>query len=259
MRLPWIQVDADGQTRARLLGRLLGVPETQGIGMAISLWTWALEMSPEGDFTGEVHGDPELISAAVSWPEEDTPRLIKQLQRVGLVATAPALRVRGLDKYKRTWERNRRPFGGKLQLVKSADSGTTVPGSPANPRGFRAEDGDGDGDVTTLVPQQAPTKPRRERKPSAAEDFFAWTEATRASRGLSLEARPPKATINAVFGPALVDVGRKSLEGRYLDFLGDSKNAAKDPPWPWQVFAKTYGWRKPDTQPPPPSEWKSFA
>lgn len=127
MRLPWIQVDADGQTRARLLGRLLGVPEPQGIGMAIALWTWALEMSAEGDFAGEVHGDAELVAAAVSWPVAETARLMTELQRVGFVATAPKLRVRGLDRYRRTWEKNHR------WKSKPAFSGDRVPSTGANP------------------------------------------------------------------------------------------------------------------------------
>jgi hypothetical protein len=125
MRLPWLQIDADGQTRARMLARLLGVPEPQGLGIALALWTWALEMAPDGDFSGAVEGDAELVAAAVSWPIERAAELIAQLQRVGFMATAPALRVRGLERYRRTWEKNRRKGHGKDN---SADSGSPVPG-----------------------------------------------------------------------------------------------------------------------------------
>lgn len=130
MRLPWLQVNADGMTRARLLGRLLGVHEHHGVGLAMTLWAWALEMSPEGDFAGNVPGDAELIAAALSWPIGDAARLITQLQKVGLITTAPTLRVRGLSRYRRTWEKNRR---NRFSELNQPESRGRVPGSGANP------------------------------------------------------------------------------------------------------------------------------
>lgn len=108
MRLPWLQIDADGMTRGRLLGRLLGMNEHHGVGLALALWQWALEMSPEGDFSGDVPGDPEMLAAALSWPIGDATRLIACLQRVGLITVIPMLRVRGLNRYRRAWEKNQR-------------------------------------------------------------------------------------------------------------------------------------------------------
>jgi hypothetical protein len=113
MRLPWLQIDADGQTRARLLGRLLRIPETQGMGIALALWTWALERSPDGDFSGKVNADEVLLAAAVSWPANDAERLITELDRVGFIALEPDFRVRGLDRYRPAWEKNRRKGHGK--------------------------------------------------------------------------------------------------------------------------------------------------
>lgn len=133
MRLPWLQIDADGQTRARMLARLLGIPEPQGLGIALALWTWALEMAEDGDFSGRVKGDEVLLAAAVSWPIERAKELLEQLQRVGFVATAPVLRVRGLDRYRRTWEKNQR------RRVKRPESGSAVPGTGDNPATTRAE------------------------------------------------------------------------------------------------------------------------
>lgn len=133
MRLPWLQVNADGLTRSRLLARLLGVHEMQGAGMALALWAWALEMSPEGDFSGVVVGDKELLAAACDWPSDDAPRLITALQRVGFIATAPALRVRGLDRYRRTWEKNQKRF------VKPATFGDRVPETGATRAGLAPE------------------------------------------------------------------------------------------------------------------------
>lgn len=126
MRLPWLQIDQDGLNRCRLLARLLGIPDTQGIGIGVSLWQWALEMAPEGDFTGLVP-DSGILAAAVGWSVPDAGRLVSELQRVGMVATAPTLRVRGLDRYRRAWEKNTR---GKR---KPSSSGAPVPETGANP------------------------------------------------------------------------------------------------------------------------------
>lgn len=107
VRLPWYQIEEVAIERALMLGRLLGVPEEQGIGIAVRLWQWALRESPDGDFSGCVP-DAESIAAAVNWPSIDAARLVTQLQRVGLIATTPGLRVLGLDRYRAAWLRNRR-------------------------------------------------------------------------------------------------------------------------------------------------------
>lgn len=126
MRLPWLQIDQDGLNRCRLLARLLVIPEAQGIGIGVSLWQWALEMAPDGDFAGLVP-DSGVLAAAVGWPVPDSGRLITELQRVGLVATTPTLRVRGLERYRRAWEKNTR---GKRKTLKS---GQSLPEDGANP------------------------------------------------------------------------------------------------------------------------------
>lgn len=125
MRLPWIQVDQDGLTRCRLLARLLGIPETQGIGLGVALWQYALESAADGDFAGLVP-DSGILAAVVGWDIADGARLIESFQRVGLVATEPRLRVRGLDRYRRAWEKNTR------KKAKPADSGGRVPETGAN-------------------------------------------------------------------------------------------------------------------------------
>lgn len=126
MRLPWLQIDQDGLNRCRLLARLLAIPEAQGIGIGVSLWQWALEMAPDGDFAGLVP-DSGVLAAAVGWSVPDSGRLITELQRVGLVATTPTLRVRGLERYRRAWEKNTR---GKRKTLKS---GPSLPEDGANP------------------------------------------------------------------------------------------------------------------------------
>lgn len=87
--------------------------------------------------------------------------------------------------------------------------------------------------------------PKRERKPSAAEDFFGWLNATRASaKGLEPQPPPSASRINKTFGDALTTCGRADLEGRYRAYLADGANATKEPPWPWEVFGASWSWRK---------------
>jgi len=235
VRLPWLQIDADGQTRARLLGRLLGIPEPQGLGIALSLWTWALEMSPDGDFTGEVHGDAELVAAAVSWPIEDSGRLLTELCRVGFIARQP-LRVRGLDRYRSTWEKNRRKGHGRDN---QPDSRSTRAGSPRDPLVSRGNPERKTETETEKKELPAP-QPKRERKLSAAEEFFGWLTATRAAK-TKLSDEPLTARgINAAFGRALAAVGRPTLERCYLAFLDEPDGAQKSPPWPWRSFLARY-------------------
>ena len=132
MRLPWIQVDKEGIARCRRLARHLKVPEAQGIGIGIMLWEYALEIAPDGDFTGAIP-DTESLAAAVMWPTEDAPRLVTEMQRVGLIATTPTLRCCGLDRYKAAWEKNQR------RSSKPPDSRGRVPATGDNPPGFARE------------------------------------------------------------------------------------------------------------------------
>jgi len=246
MRLPWLQIDADGMTRGEMLGRLLGIGPHAGVGVALSVWRWALEMAPEGDFSGGPH-DAVALAAGVGC---DNPRLVDELPRCGLVVVVAdaglmpvsfkTVRVRGLDRYRRAWEKNKRRKPALVVPVTGAGSAGTG-AEPARPAPL---DGDGDGD-DVVAQQQAPPKPRKVRKPSAAEEFFGWLNATRATiKSLEPQPVPSRARLNKTFGDALVTCGRATLEGKYRAYLADPTNAAKDPPWPWEIFGTTWSWRK---------------
>ena len=108
--MPWLQVNADGLTRARSFGRLFGIGEDAGVGVVLKLWAWALEMAPDGDFRGLVP-DARAIAAGCGLDPDASARVVSELQMVGLVATAPELRVRGLDRYAPAWRKNRHLLG----------------------------------------------------------------------------------------------------------------------------------------------------
>lgn len=234
MRLPWISIDADGQTRGRLLGRMLGVHELQGVGIAIALWHAAVEFSRDGDFSGEVPS-PEFLAAACGWPIDDAARLVKALQQVGIIATHPALRVRGLDRYRATWLRNhnfhRNSTKGRGRHAVT-DAKTTQTET-------KDEDEDEDEEKKPAPPVQiwpAPPKPKRGRKPSAAEEFLVWLHARRADKTPLSDAPLAASRVNSVIGTALTTHGRSACERTYVAFLALPEPAAMDPPYPWQSF-----------------------
>lgn len=89
-----------------MLGRLLGVGPDGGIGLALRLWRWALEMAPEGDFSGGIY-DARALAAGVGWDPADAEELVAELVTVGLAkAIGTKVRVKGLDRYRKSFEEN---------------------------------------------------------------------------------------------------------------------------------------------------------
>jgi hypothetical protein len=271
MRLPWLQIDQDGLNRCRLLARLLGVPDAQGIGIGVSLWQWALEMAPEGDFAGMVP-DSGILAAAVSWPIAETERLITELQRVGLVATAPTLRVRGLERYRRAWEKNTR---GRR---KPATSGACVPETGADPAPVAPKPApqtqtqiENEKNVRTSAAIEPPTpapkkhtrrlpiiEPPAEPEPVApasgpavyvaptsepaawlAEDFWAWAQSKRQEAGLLGERVQPRG-LGAWWSTARMTTSTEDLQAAFRRFAQEPHWAEATPPAPFAGFVKQW-------------------
>lgn len=276
MRLPWLQIDQDGLNRCRLLARLLGIPDTQGIGIGVSLWQWALEMAPEGDFTGLVP-DSGILAAAVGWSVPDAGRLVSELQRVGMVATAPTLRVRGLDRYRRAWEKNTR---GKR---KPSSSGEPVPGTGRNPAPVTPEPAPQTQTQTHIeektvrtakIDQPVAPPPKRNPRPCAiidataepeaepvpvvagpvvyvpptsdpstwlAADFWAWAQAQRQGAGLLGERTQPRG-LSAWWGTARLTTSSEALCEAFVRFCADPDPYWQKalPQWPFAGFMKQW-------------------
>lgn len=119
MRFPWLQVDADFiGAHAADLGALLGVSRREAMGLALDLWTWALarapdDAPPDGIISGTGPVPDRLLSGSVGWTGPvDT--LSGALLACGLMVKLDAgYRLTGFDRYKATWEKNRRRTGGK--------------------------------------------------------------------------------------------------------------------------------------------------
>ncbi len=150
MRLPWLQVNADGVSRARMLGRLLEIGDNAGIGVALQMWAQALEFAPPGDFRGLIP-DPRAFVAGCGLNPADTRRVITEMQAVGFVELEPQLRVRGLDRYLTAWRKNTKPH-------------TYPPGSARVPAGDRTG--------TERVPSLTRQNPERKTETETETDSF---------------------------------------------------------------------------------------
>jgi hypothetical protein len=102
-------------------------------------------MAPEGDFSGSVL-DPRSLAAGCALDPSEAARVVSELQRVGLVATVPLLRVRGLDRYAAAWRKNRK--SGQRPPV----SALVGSGSAAEP----ARKTETETDTSTALSSQAP-------------------------------------------------------------------------------------------------------
>jgi hypothetical protein len=224
MRLPWIQLTEDGDRRARSFGQLVGIGADAGVGFVGRLWRAALDLAPPGDFSGRFEDPAVLVAHAGGFPPgfpAEPARVVTELQRVGLVATTPFLRVRGLDRYEPTWRKNNK-------LPKSGSHPAETGGKPARKTETETEKKEDAGAPAAKTP----------RKPSAAQELFAWLNATRATKTPLSDSPIGAVLINTKFGEALTQHGRPTIERAYLAFLELAEPRAMDPPWPWQSFLK---------------------
>lgn len=126
MRFPWLQVDADFiAARSRDLASLLppvAVPEVgagatrlvsrhEAMGMMLDLWSWVLgRTAQDSPPTGLVPGinAPRLVAGAADW-RGDPGLFVEALVGAGLAEWGQSgVRLRGLDRYGRTWAKNSR-------------------------------------------------------------------------------------------------------------------------------------------------------
>lgn len=111
MRLPFIQVTQESWAKARILAALLGTTRREALGLLCDLWAWALDLGPADEPpTGEVHNAraERILAGALEWTA-DPITLLAALVDIGVVEPIPTgIRVRGMDRYKRTWEKNKR-------------------------------------------------------------------------------------------------------------------------------------------------------
>lgn len=199
MRLPFLQVDADAMTRARVLAKLLGTDRHRAISIMLDLWTWALEADGDQRPSGCIQGaDAALqIAGAVEW-DGDHETMSAALVSAKLVErTEGGLRIRGMDRYHAAWDRQeadkarkaearaklaekrsprdvRRTSAGHPQDVHGTSVGRPTDGAK-NPADVRSIDVDVDVDAKKLETTPPHARTRAESAPlvDRLSDVFA--------------------------------------------------------------------------------------
>jgi hypothetical protein len=264
MRLPFLQVDQDALVRARTMARLLKIPEPHGVGLAVSLFAWGLEMAGEDDLSGRIVDDQpaEMVAAGVGW-ERDPGELYKAFQRVGFIELAPADaeadRIKGLDRYESVLEERRKDRERKA----SKRSG----GHPEDSGGIPADVGRNPADSTRQTQTQTQTQTQKKEKeeetapPSEkpdprpapgfsvlppttppeqwlAGDFWRWAQSVRMKAGLAPERLPNQHKLQRWWSSALMVEGvtvRALMHG--FERFGQSDHwETTDPPYPFAAF-----------------------
>ncbi len=211
MRLPFLQVDADALTRARVLAKLLGTDRHRAVSMMVDLWTWALESDGDGKPSGVIYNPSAAVqlAGAVEW-DRDADAMISALVSARLVEHVPeGLRVRGMDRYHAAWDRQeadkarkaearaklsekrspqevRRKSAGHPQDVRGTSAGHPQDGANI-PADVRSIDVDVDVDVKKLETTSPYARTRAEGSPLRDRLSEVFSELRGASYSFSFE------------------------------------------------------------------------
>lgn len=129
MRIPWLPLDDQYITvAAPLISGLLRVDIDKAIGLGVRLLAFTVDQTstqekpPDGIFPGA--DATETLEAAVQWCGE-AGRLVTAFIRAGVMERLPdgGIRVRGTDRFARTWAKNKRRRGstGEMKGVSESD------------------------------------------------------------------------------------------------------------------------------------------
>jgi hypothetical protein len=116
MRFPWIQVEQDALERIPALATWLKLDEDTCEGKLMRAWRWGLTLAPTDMPPDGVCRDPDApqILAAEMRFAGDPDLLVRALRVTGFLEVLPdGIRVRGMSRYRRTWEKNARRKGSK--------------------------------------------------------------------------------------------------------------------------------------------------
>lgn len=242
MRFPWLQVDADFiGAKAADLGTYLRISRREAMGLALDLWTWALarakdDAPPEGIVSGTGAEPDRLLAGSVGWtgPAE---QFSEALVAVGMaVRVETGYRLTGFDRYKATWEKNRRRTGGKpernrtgtgeeparktqtqtqTQTQKKEETYSAGAAAPPASQGALL-------DVQADTPPPLPERPKRGPSTTAMGEFIDWARAEVKPR-LPADAMDPAAGLKAHervrLGEAVKDHGLESVKAAFRLFM----------------------------------------
>ncbi len=179
MSLPYLQLDEEFiRVRAVSIAARLKVSRHEAVGMGADLFPFAVEATstkerpPDGLFPEE---DAWLVlEAGMNWTGEPG-AAVKAFQRAGVLEPLDGggLRVKGMERYRRTWEKNNRPGPEERRGFRHTSgkrAAGEVPETGKHPTGFAPGDGDGDGYIKKpLSAEPTVVEPPPSEKPDALE------------------------------------------------------------------------------------------
>lgn len=152
--MPYIQVTQETWDHARALASLTGVDVGRAFMAVCDLWKWGLSLGPEDQPPTGVLMSPRvarLLAAGISWTG-DADVLLEALIDLRLVERLEdGIRVRGTDRYRRTWEKNKRRKPADMVPVTGATSAETgAPDADADAEEKKHTSPDGDHEPEAL-------------------------------------------------------------------------------------------------------------
>jgi hypothetical protein len=276
LRLPFIQVTQETWSKARMLSGLLAIPERECLGLILDLWAWGLELGPQDEAPTGVCDNPRAVTmlAGALRFQGSSAELANALSDVGLMEALESggIRIRGLDRYKRTWKRNRvgKSAETDAEPTPSASVSDTKPTNPdAKPthqtqtqtqKKIKTKEEEPN-PISAMGSLRLPidAKPERRKEPAPlkpgfkpGEVFFLWAQGEREQQaGLIPELSLDPPDTEAWFAEASAVVGSLDrLKGTYNAFLVDPfwmKNRNR-----WAQFRKKWRDFVPPAEAPAP-------
>ncbi len=248
LRLPYLQVTAETWTKAKMLAAILDIPMGVAFMMICDLWSWGLSLGPKDEApTGEFTGSYAIavLAGAVGWTGDRETLKAALVELDLIVLTGEGLRVKGTDRYKATWEKNKRRKPGETVPV--------PPGSAAKPerktytqtqteKPLPSEEVKNAPPPKELVPLIA-SRPTKPPETWTGDDFWQWAQWTRQQNGLLVERkRPHPSKLGSWFSSALMTPGVtiEALKAGFGRFGQDKHWEGSDPPFPVAAFMA--GW-----------------
>lgn len=279
MRLPFLQVQQDAWAKARMLAPLLGISRREAFGLLSDLWAWGLELGPDDQPPTGILESPRasrMLAGAMEWtgkPDE----LVEALVDVSAVALIPnGLRVRGMNRYRKAWEKAQKERDRKAKWKASLDAEETDPGRGTDAEKTRKErgsDAEREGKKETytqthtqkLLPtevEEAPPPQLKDIRPAAeftlgqtvepptnpveawtGDDFWRFAQCLRQEGGLIAEPWPEnRRKLGEWWSRCLMTPGvtSEAMRDGFYKF-GQTKHWEKStPPFPFRAFAKQW-------------------
>lgn len=250
LRLPYLQVTQEAWDYARQLAALSGRSEADAFFAVCNLWRWGLSLGPEDQPPSGVCDSPRadrllLANLGSVW----VPETVDLLVELGLVErTETGLRVRGMDRYLRTWMKNKRRKPASGVPVTGTNPAPSAP-KPAPQTQTQTQTQIEDPTTTAPPasfaqgPVEAPTTP-----PAAwlFPDFWRYCQSRRQAGGLLPEKLPDLTKGAAWWSACLMEPGitPEVMVAAFNDFGRDPywERPEIRPHYPFRAFVKE--WRK---------------